>query len=566
MDRNRHMSVNSPDDEIRTLLSSSNSENLQHKEEGPSASSQTRSKPIPKKSAEKEASQQRTRQPVNYASINNPNSGSHEDERASAIISRYKYYNRLAPHGSNNFLMPDHVVPQVFINYVFKPIPGEQSSIVTIFSLWNTMMGTSLLSMPWAIRQAGFATGIPLLVFMAGINLYTSYRILKTSQEYSVDGQLVEFSDVCKHYLGKWAQYLAVVSSLLTLLGGAIVYWILMSNFLYNVVLFIWHKAEHDSSNVGNMNNTNPDIVCNVHHPDMNHTSYPSGSHTHEDSFDKIWNVSYTVPFFLILILGPLVNFKSPTFFTKFNALATLSVTYLIIFVIINAAKWGINVEFTGNEQQMFYVADFKGSFPALTGIAALAYFVQNSCVSIVRNQKYPENNIRDLIIAYILVAFTYIFVGVMFYISFPMEKDCIEDNLLNNMSDTYVLAFVARISLFFQMMCVFPLLLYIFRVQLLYTIYNTVWPGLRHVLVLNVCIIAVCVVFAVFLPHIGKIIGFFGAFCGFAYAIMLPCLVHLTIQHRNGEQSILSTILHSCLIVLGLANFVGQFLVLNVK
>jgi hypothetical protein len=33
-----------------------------------------------------------------------------------------------------------------------------------------------------------------------------------------------------------WAQYLAVGSSLLTLLGGAIVYWILMTNFLYNVL------------------------------------------------------------------------------------------------------------------------------------------------------------------------------------------------------------------------------------------------------------------------------------------------------------------------------------------
>jgi hypothetical protein len=30
--------------------------------------------------------------------------------------------------------------------------------------------------------------------------------------------------------------------------------------------------------------------------------------------------------------------------------------------------------------------------------------------------------------IAYLLVAATYIFVGVMFYISFPMPKDCIED------------------------------------------------------------------------------------------------------------------------------------------
>jgi hypothetical protein len=52
----------------------------------------------------------------------------------------------------------------------------------------------------------------------------------------------MHFSDVCKYYLGRWAQYLAVGSSLLTLLGGAIVYWILMTNFLYNVVLFIYRK------------------------------------------------------------------------------------------------------------------------------------------------------------------------------------------------------------------------------------------------------------------------------------------------------------------------------------
>lgn len=40
--------------------------------------------------------------------------------------------------------------------------------------------------------------------------------------------------------------------------------------------------------------------------------------------------------------------------------------TYLIIFVIINAAKWGINVEFTGDEQQMFYVSGKKVLFIVL--------------------------------------------------------------------------------------------------------------------------------------------------------------------------------------------------------
>jgi len=47
-------------------------------------------------------------------------------------------------------------------------------------------------------------------------------------------------------------------------------------------------------------------------------------SHAHNEEFDKVWNVHYTVPFFLILVLGPLVNFKSPTFFTKFNALGKI--------------------------------------------------------------------------------------------------------------------------------------------------------------------------------------------------------------------------------------------------
>lgn len=43
----------------------------------------------------------------------------------------------------------------------------------------------------------------------------------------------VEFSDVCRYYFGKWGEYIAALFSLATLLGATIVYWVLMSNFLY---------------------------------------------------------------------------------------------------------------------------------------------------------------------------------------------------------------------------------------------------------------------------------------------------------------------------------------------
>lgn len=44
--------------------------------------------------------------------------------------------------------------------------------------------------------------------------------------------------------------------------------------------------------------------------------------------FHQYWDLQKTVPFFLLIVLLPLINFKSPTFFTKFNALGTSMETH----------------------------------------------------------------------------------------------------------------------------------------------------------------------------------------------------------------------------------------------
>ncbi|KAL3869211.1 hypothetical protein ACJMK2_041921 [Sinanodonta woodiana] len=531
-----------------------------------------------------------SRHPLSYHSINSGSSvqseGEDESLQTSAIISRYKYYNRLAPHEESPLQMPDHVVPVIF--HVSNPLSafGQQNSFITVFSLWNTMMGTSLLSMPWAIKQAGFINGIVLLIVMAGLMFYTSYRILKCVEGQTLDGQLVEFSDVCRRYLGRCAEGVAVLSSLLVLLGGIIIYWILMSNFLYNIISFIYRYATDGASNSKNDDdaicrgptgsggsNSSISNVSSSLFPSFSssvssgslwlHNEYQDGSQQHP-LFAKIWDEYYTVPFFLILILVPLINFKSPTFFTKFNALGTVSVGYLICFVAINMYRWGFHLDFSAQPSSPQYIAQFKGTFPALTGIAALAYFVQNCVVSIMRNQKYPRNNVRDLLIAYVLVALTYVYMGFMFYAAYPLDKNCIEDNLLNNLKDTNIIAFIARIGLFFQMMCVFPLLSFIFRVQFMHTFFGILWPGLKYVFLLNLVLVAISVVFAIFLPHIGKIIGFVGAFCGLCYAFALPCLVYMKIRHEENTLTWPVLVFHSILILIGLANFVGQFVILG--
>lgn len=267
------------------------------------------------------------------------------------------------------------------------------------------------------------------------------------------------------------------------------------------------------------------------------------------------------MPFFLLLVLFPLINFKSPTFFTKFNSLASISVAYLIIFTIGKAAKWGINIQFS-QPGESFYSPNFNTSFPALTGIAALAYFIHNCIIAIIQHQEKPENNGRDLSIAFFLVCITYLTIGVGLYISFPDDKTCISDNILNNLPLNDLWAVVARIFIFFQLGAIFPLLIYVFRIQLLHVTLKIIWPGLHWVILLNLVICALCIVFACFLPYIGKVIGYVGAFCGFSYALALPLTIYLISSYEKGTLTWPVVVIHVIIMLLGLANFIAQFFV----
>ncbi|XP_033125974.1 sodium-coupled neutral amino acid transporter 9-like [Anneissia japonica] len=405
------------------------------------------------------------------------------DPETVANYSRIKYYSRLMPPADERLRIPDHVLPFYMFSLtspfgIKKDEQAKQGSIVTIFSIWNTMMGTSLLSMPWAIQQAGFACGIALLVVMAGLALYTCYRVIEAVQslEQLRPGKILEFSDACRQYLGRWGLYGSVVFSLSALIGAMVVYWVLMTNFLYSSVLFIY---------------------------------------------------------------------------------GTMSVVFVFVFVIVKAACWGVHF---GEE---YDVKLFQPTFPALSGILSLGYFIHNCVSSIMRNQRHPENNKRDLTIAYFLVAVTYTFVGVVFYVTFPSSKDCIQDNLLKNFPHKDILAFAARLFLFFQMVSLFPLLMYIMRVQVMHQFFGEIYPSFKHVAVLNLILVSIAILFAVFFPSIGTIIRFSGSFCGLAYVFTLPSLVYLLRLQEMKSLKWYIVGVHVVIMSIGLANFIAQFLLL---
>ena len=103
-------------------------------------------------------------------------------------------------------------------------------------------------------------------------------------------------------------------------------------------------------------------------------------------------------------------------------------------------------------------------------------------------------------------------------------------------------MAIIARFFLFLQMGTVFPLLIFIFRVQFLYVIFKVKdYPGFLYVLALNAITITVCTIVAIVYPkvilfkhyyqnktffQVADIIGWSGAICGLVYIFLLPCLV----------------------------------------
>lgn len=500
---------------------------------------------------------------------------------AAILNSRVHYYSRLTGSSDRLLSPPNHVIPAPEEIYIYSPLGtafkvtgsdggAKNPSIITIFAIWNTMMGTSILSIPWGIKQAGFTLGILILIFTGLLMLYCCYIVLKSPKNIPyVDTSEWEFPDVCRYYFGKFGQWSSLVFSMVSLIGAMVVYWVLMSNFLYNSGQFIYNYAHGVNVSDSEFGTNGSDrVVCPYPNtdPSSNRSSSSgsfSGNTTSDGDFEHWWSKTNTIPLYLIILLLPLLCLRSAAFFARFTFLGTISVVYLISLVTVKAVRLGFHLEFHWFHPTEIYVPELRLLFPQLTGVLTLAFFIHNCIITLMKNNRNQQNNVRDLSVAYLLVGVTYLYVGVLIFAAFPsppLSKDCIEPNFLDNFPSDDVLVFVARGFLLFQMITVYPLLGYLVRVQMMGQIFGNHYPSFFHVLALNILIVGSGVLMAKFYPNIGSIIRFSGATCGLALVFVFPALVHMISLKRQGALRWPSAIFHSFLIVLGVANLIAQF------
>lgn len=231
---------------------------------------------------------------------------------------------------------------------------------------------------------------------------------------------------------------------------------------------------------------------------------------------------------------------------------------YLLIFVIVKGWGWGINV------------APTPGELPAstdaavLSGMLALSFYIHNIIITIMSNNERQEKNGRDLTIAFVLVTMTYLLVGAVFYICFPLAKSCIEDNILNNFEMHDTMTAVARALLLFQVITVYPLVAFMLRSEalLLLPISNINKSRTRYTVAINVVIVSMCVAVACLCPNIGTIIRYTGAISGLVHVFALPAVLRVRSLQLRGELTRGKLLLYCLIVVFGVVNLVMQFFI----
>nr|CAD7576078.1 unnamed protein product [Timema californicum] len=131
-------------------------------------------------------------------------------------------------------------------------------------------------------------------------NNYSGHRVGYRQGRTSGRGREIDhfgdLGELCRLLLGRNYELVVKITTVFSMICCIIIYYILMSSFLFDLV----------------------NLVHDYVQSSRNELTHPLDSK--ENPSSKIWNLR-TVPLYLIVIIMPLVNIKTPVFFTKFNAL-----------------------------------------------------------------------------------------------------------------------------------------------------------------------------------------------------------------------------------------------------
>ncbi|ETW08246.1 hypothetical protein, variant [Aphanomyces invadans] len=241
-----------------------------------------------------------------------------------------------------------------------------QSSWATVFSIWNTMIGSTLVALPYGFSCSGVLLGIGIVILVGVICCYTCNLVVRYGKDFP------DFGDLMQYHFGQRAQVLTLSVSVFVLLGACIAYHVLMKQCAYTVfhAAFDW-------------------LHIQVH-----------------------WSPAAAA--FIVCLLFPLTNVKDFSTLVFLNSFGIPFLVFTIYFITFH----GIRAIATHAPMDAIEFGA-KSTFGVLGGIVTLSFFIHNAIQPIIRNSN-PAHYTRDVTVAYVLVGISYTAVGVLGYVGFP--------------------------------------------------------------------------------------------------------------------------------------------------
>lgn len=281
------------------------------------------------------------------------------------------------------------------------------------------------------------------------------------------------------------------------------------------------------------------------------------------------WNQK-AAAIYIIMLAFPLVNLKYLTLLIKINAFGIFFILMLLGYIVYACVFAFIHPESTTHVvPREDHLQLFGKDWSHLLGILSLSFFIHNVIASIIKDPTTKPSatrtysirtSLRDIAFAYILAGLVYLTPGLLGVLAFRY-CDKMQQNFLNQFLNTDIIADIARGAVLLQLYSIFPLLLYVIRVQIFGVLVGNIWPNFLVVVTLNLIICIITTVFALFVPQVGTVLRYTGAFCGLIYLYLLPIGVHMIGLYKKKQLRWYSVIFHFMLLLLGAATLVLQFI-----
>ena len=230
------------------------------------------------------------------------------------------------------------------------------------------MIGTAIVSLPWAFEKAGIVIGCITSFICYCISFYTCWLIVDSI------GDDADYSDTLKKYYGKLGLYTGQIATVALLIGATTSLFGILSQISYALVLAImtWCTGEQ----------------------------YEFQSKPVFNDFSQ----AYTA-LVLFLIVVAVCSKKDLNIFIKMGSFGALFVTTLILFItgtgvmettktdyVFGSPKEAAATNWNDDNSERTIML-FNTQFANLAGMLGCGYFLHTCAPNITRTSMYPERN-----------------------------------------------------------------------------------------------------------------------------------------------------------------------------